>query len=52
MPSFYDLLKYAKTGIASSDMTAYDKQRAIAMAGGAKYPVTTLTGIPAYQLQI
>ena len=36
MPSFYDLLKYAKTGIASPDMTAYDKQRAIAMAGGAK----------------
>ena len=25
MPSFYDLLKYAKTGIASSDMTTYDK---------------------------
>lgn len=30
MPSFYDLLKYAKTGIASSDMTAYDKMRALA----------------------
>lgn len=46
MPSFYELLKYAKTGIASSDMTAYDKMKAIAMAGGAKYPVATITGIP------
>lgn len=46
MPSFYDLLKYAKTGIASSDMTAYDKMRALAMAGGAKYPVQTITGVP------
>lgn len=45
MPSFYDLLKYAKTGIASPGMTAYDKQRAIAMAG-AKYPVTTIIGVP------
>lgn len=30
MPSFYELLKYAKTGIASQDMTAYDKMRALA----------------------
>lgn len=42
--SFYDLLKYAATGIASPDMTAYDKMRALAMAGGSK--VQTLTGIP------
>lgn len=41
--SFYDLLKYAKTGIAAPDMTAYDKMRAVAMGGGA---VKTLTGVP------
>ena len=41
--SFYDLLKYAKTGIASPGMTAYDKMRAVAMAGG---KVKTLTGVP------
>lgn len=44
--SFYELLRYAKTGIASADMTDYDKIKAIAMAGGAKYPVQTITGIP------
>lgn len=45
MPSFYDLLKYAKTGIASADMTDYDKVKArIFYPSG--YPVTTLTGIP------
>lgn len=44
--NFYDLLKYAKTGIASPDMTAYDKMRALAMAGSAKYPVQTITGVP------
>lgn len=42
--SFYDLLKYAKTGIASPEMTAYDKMRARSMAGvGA---IKTLTGVP------
>ena len=45
MPSFYDLLKYAKTGIASPDIAAYDKMRALAMAG-AKYPIQTITGVP------
>lgn len=44
MPSFYDLLKYAKTGIASAEMTGYDKMRARAAFGG--YPVTTITGTP------
>ena len=44
MPSFYDLLKYAATGIASPDMTAYDKMRALAMAGGGA--IKTLTGVP------
>ena len=32
--SFYDLLKYAHTGIASEGMTAFDKARALAMSGG------------------
>ena len=43
--SFYDLLKFAKTGIASPDMTAYDKQKALAMCK-AGFPVKTLTGVP------
>ena len=43
--SFYDLLKYAKTGIASPSMTAYDKQKALAMCK-AGFPVKTLTGVP------
>lgn len=42
--SFYDLLKYAKTGIASPEMTAYDKMRAMAAAGGGA--IKTLTGVP------
>ena len=41
--SFYDLLKYAATGIASPDMTYYDKMRASTLMGGV---VKTLTGIP------
>lgn len=44
MPSFYDLMCYAKTGIASPDMTAYDKMRARAAFGG--YPIRTITGSP------
>ena len=44
--SFYDWLEYAKTGIASAEMTDYDKIKALAMAGGAKYPVSTITGVP------
>lgn len=42
--SFFDLMKYAKTGIASPEMTGYDKLRAKACFGG--YPVTTITGTP------
>lgn len=42
--SFYDLMKYAKTGIASPEMTGYDKLRAKACFGG--YTVTTITGVP------
>lgn len=41
--SFYDLLKYAATGIASPDMTYYDKLRASTLMGGV---VKTLTGQP------
>ena len=43
--SFYDLLKFAKTGVASPSMTAYDKQKALAMCK-AGFPVKTLTGVP------
>lgn len=42
--SFYDLMKYAKTGIASPEMTGFDKLRARAAFGG--YPVSTITGTP------
>lgn len=44
MPTFYDLLKFAATGIAAPDMTAYDKMRALAAFGGGK--AQTLTGQP------
>lgn len=37
--TFYDLLKYAKTGIASPDMTGYDKMKARAMFSKTKKPV-------------
>lgn len=42
--SFYDLLKYAATGIPAPNMTAWDKARALAIGGGSKEQ--TLTGIP------
>lgn len=41
--NFYELLKYAATGIASPDMTYFDKMRASTLMGGA---VKTLTGQP------
>lgn len=41
--NFYDLLKYAATGIASPDMTYFDRMRASTLMGGV---VKTLTGIP------
>lgn len=44
MPTFFDLQKFAHTGIASPDMTAYDKARALATFGGGE--TQTLTGIP------
>ena len=43
--TFYDLLKFAKTGIASPSMTAYDKLKALSMCK-AGFPVKTLTGVP------
>ena len=43
--SFYDFMKYARTGIASPSMTHYDKQKALAMCGGG-FPISTITGIP------
>lgn len=42
--NFFDLQKFAATGIASPDMTAYDKARALAAFGGGK--TQTLTGVP------
>lgn len=44
MPTFYDLMKYSATGIASPDMTAWDKTRTLAIGGVST--VQTLTGIP------
>ena len=44
MPTFFDLQKYAATGIESADMTAFDKMRALAAFGGGK--TQTLTGQP------
>ena len=43
MTSYFNLLKYAATGITSPDMTYYDKMRASTLMGGA---VKTLTGQP------
>lgn len=42
--SFYDLLKYAKTGIDAHDTTNFDKMRALSMASGGS--IKTLTGVP------
>ena len=44
MPTFFDLQKFAATGIASPDMTAFDKARALAAFGGGA--VQTLTDVP------
>lgn len=38
-------MKYAATGIASPQMTGYDKLKASAMFGGG-YPISTITGTP------
>lgn len=44
MPSnFYDLLKYAKTGIAAPSMNNLEKIRALSLASG--YPLSTITGV-------
>ena len=44
--SFYDLMKFAKTGIAAPSMTFYDMQKARAMFGGGGFPVATISGVP------
>lgn len=36
---FWKLLKFAKTGISSPDMTSIDKMKALAMRGGEPKPV-------------
>ncbi len=43
MTSYFNLLKYAQAGIASPDMTYYDKMRASTLMGGV---VQSLTGQP------
>ena len=48
--SFYDLMKYAKTGIAAPSMTHYDKLKALSMCK-AGFPVKTLTGVPPLTFQ-
>lgn len=48
--SFYELLKFAKTGIASPEMTHYDKLKALAMCK-AGFPVKTLTDVPPITFQ-
>ena len=45
MSSFHDLMKYAATGIGS-DLSAYDKQKALSMFGGSSFLVSTISGIP------
>ena len=44
MKKFFDLKRYAQTGIASTGMKAFDKMFAIS-AFGSKFPITTLTGV-------
>ena len=44
MTSYFNLLKYAATGIASPDMMYFDRMRASTLMGGGT--VQTLTGIP------
>ena len=43
--TFYDLLKFAKTGIAAPSMTQYDKLKALSMCK-AGFPVATISGVP------
>lgn len=44
--NYFEMLKFAQTGIASPDMTAFDCSKASAMAGSEKFPSDTITGIP------
>lgn len=43
--TFFDLMKCAKTGIASDDMTDFDNAKALALLES-KFPVNTITGVP------
>ena len=47
MKNFFDLAKYAHTGIASPGMTAYEKQRALSAFGG--FPIASITGVDEIQ---
>ena len=44
MTSLKNLLRYGKSGVASPDMTDFDKLLALQLAGGG-FPVNTLTGV-------
>ena len=48
--TFYDLLKFAKTGIAAPSMTHYDKMKALSMCK-AGFPVKTISGVPPISFQ-
>lgn len=48
--TFFDLMAYAHTGIASDRMTEFDKARAIAMCGSGM-PVITVSGVPPLSFQ-
>jgi hypothetical protein len=43
--SLQNLYKYAKTGVASKDMTPFDKLLAMQLTGGG-FPVATISGVP------
>lgn len=45
MTSLSNLYKYAKTGVASKDMTSFDKLLALQLAGDS-FPLNTIEGVP------
>ena len=48
--TFYQQMKYAQTGVASPDMTAFDKAKALALFES-KFSSNTITGIPPITFQ-
>ena len=44
--TFFEKLRYAKTGIVGPRMTDFDKMQALALFGGTSWPEITLTGAP------